>query len=52
MQKVQWLIPTFRIRDDWKRTQADDDREAQLQKAEEQRRRRAEKNLKVLKAAR
>jgi hypothetical protein len=46
--RIEWLIPTFRIRENWQQTQAKDERERQLTRAEAQRQRRAARNLKRL----
>jgi hypothetical protein len=48
--KIDWFIPTLRLKEDWKLQQAADDRERQLERAEAQRRRRAEKNLRIVKS--
>lgn len=49
---LQWLIPVLRVKEDWRATQTDEERDEQLQRAEDQRRRRAERNLKIAKGRR
>jgi len=49
--KFQWLIPILSApAPGWKRTQTPAGREEQLTRAQKQRQRRAERNLKLLKA--